>query len=138
MLQYYVQLCDSKGFNLNLSYAFGLLDSHQKLSSKPLSSSAANARLKLYLTNINLWEVETPHSTRSGCALTLAWLGINKDAIKLHVGWKSDSMLRQYTLGNEMCSKFTSAEAIGTKNNSSLQSIFERFKDFSKFKNRTD
>ncbi|CAC5393127.1 unnamed protein product [Mytilus coruscus] len=50
MLQEYVTLCDSIGFNLKLGYAFRLLDSYLKLSSKPLSSSTANARLKLYLT----------------------------------------------------------------------------------------
>lgn len=60
MLQDYVKLCDTIGFNLKLGYAFRPLDSHQKLSSKPLSSSAAHARLKLYLTYINLWEGENP------------------------------------------------------------------------------
>ncbi|CAC5424926.1 unnamed protein product [Mytilus coruscus] len=29
-------------------------------------------------------DLGSPHSTHSGCALTLAWLGIDKDAIKLH------------------------------------------------------
>ncbi|CAG2218693.1 unnamed protein product [Mytilus edulis] len=74
-----------------------LAPSCMALSDVPFTSAAANARLKSHLTDLNIWEGETPHSTRSGCALTLTWLGLNSECIKSHVGWKSDKMLKHYT-----------------------------------------
>jgi hypothetical protein len=65
--------------------------------------SAVNGRLKSYLFKLNLWEGETPHSTRGGCALTLAWMGIDQESIKQHVGWKSNTKFHHYTAGNDMC-----------------------------------
>ena len=83
-------------------YVFRPLDAHSKLSMKLFTSSAANVRLQLYLKNLNLWDGETPHSTRSGCALTMSWIGLDKETIKQHVGWKSDCMRQHYTAGKAM------------------------------------
>lgn len=68
--------------------------------------------VKMYLLKTKQWEGETPHSYRSGCALTLSWLGISNEQITTHVGWKSDSMLHHYTKANEMCSLSSSAQVM--------------------------
>jgi hypothetical protein len=82
----------------------------------PFSSSAGNSRLKHYLKDLNVFDGETPHSSRSGCALTLMWLGIDVEGIKSHVGWKSDDMLRHYTVSNEVNQRSVSSKALSQIN----------------------
>jgi integrase len=114
-------------------YVFRPLDAHSKLSMKSFKSSAANVRLKLYLKNLNLWDDETPHSTRSGCALTMSWLGLDKEKIKQHAGWKSDSMFQHYTAGKAMCDKFTSAKVLSSQETPRLQILFQKYSGVSNF-----
>ena len=102
-LKKYMEFCKENGFVLTGGYVLRPIDSYSNTSDKPLTSSAVNGRLKSYLFNLNLWEGETPHSTRGGCALTLAWKEIDQESIKQHVGWKSKTMFHQYTVGNDMC-----------------------------------
>ena len=111
-LEKYINYCSDNGLDLASGYVFRPLDGHSKLSMKSFTSSAANVRSKLYLKNLNLWDGETSHSTRSGCVLTLSWLGLDKEKIKQHVGWKSDFMFQHYTAGKAMCDKFTSAKVL--------------------------
>lgn len=53
----------------------------------PLTSAAAESRLKGYLKEMNADDGETLHGFRSGCAVTLALQGANLSAIMDHVGW---------------------------------------------------
>ena len=110
---------------------FRPIDSYSNTSDKPLTSSAVNGRLKSYLFKLNLWEGETPHSTRGGCALTLAWMGIDQESIKQHVGWKSNTKFHHYILGNDTCSRYASAEALSVKQSKApRQKIYEHCKDY--------
>ena len=111
-LELYSSYCAQIGINLKNGYFSRPLDSGVRPVDKPLSSSTLNERLKRYLLNLNMFEGETPHGTRSGCALTLAWLGLDNASIKLHVGWKSDKMLHHYTQVNDVYSKTKSAKVI--------------------------
>lgn len=97
-------------------YVFQTSIGNERLSEKHMSSSSANARLKLYLKRLNLWEGKTPHGTRSACAIMLSQLGVDKEAIKSHVGWKSDKMLEHYTAGLRMCNKRPSAGVLSSSN----------------------
>ena len=94
----YIALCKDLDLDLKTGYLFRAWDtSCNTISDKPFSSAAVNARLKSYLQRLHIWDGETPHGTRSGVALTLSWLGFGVDAIKNHVGWKTDKMYRHYT-----------------------------------------
>ena len=53
----------------------------------PLSSSTAEARLKLYLQEMGADDGETLHGFRAGCAVTLALSGAELSEIMDHVGW---------------------------------------------------
>ncbi|CAG2199808.1 unnamed protein product [Mytilus edulis] len=98
VLREYIDFCKVSKLEIVGGFLFRpLAPSCMALSDVPFTSAAANARLKSHLTDLNIWEGETPHSTRSGCALTLTWLGLNSECIKSHVGWKSDKMLKHYT-----------------------------------------
>ena len=58
----------------------GVLDS-------PLTSSTAEARLKVYLKEMGADNGETLHGFRAGCAITLALSGVELSEIMDHVGW---------------------------------------------------
>lgn len=87
---------------------------------------------KYYLCKLNLWEGETTYSTKSGFALTLAWMGIDKASIKQHVGWKSDSMFHHYTAGNDMCSRYAYAKALSVEQNKTTRQNIYEFQFFKK------
>ena len=102
----YLTFCHENNIHIKRGYAFRPLSaSLSNFCDKPFTSSSANARLKLYLTRLQLWEGETPHSTRGACALTLSRLGIDSDSIKSHVGWKSDKMLQHYVSNRDYSKK---------------------------------
>ena len=109
----YLDACRDANIKLQSGYVFRPWDTIQnEVSEKPLCSAAANARLKVYLQCLNIWDGETPHGTRSAVALTLSWLGLDKEVVKSHVGWKSDKMYYHYTRENTMIQKHSSATAL--------------------------
>lgn len=114
LLRSYLAFCRENGLVKDRDYVFRTLDGTGALSERPISSSSTNARLKLYLRRFNLWNGETPHSMRSACAITLAHLGVDRDMIKAHVGWKSDAMLDHYTKRDQISKKAVAAHAIST------------------------
>ena len=58
-------------------------------------------RLKLHLNTLNLYDGETSHSSRRGCAITLRMLGVDDQEINKHVGWGSKRMVDHYaSIGN--------------------------------------
>ncbi|CAC5415732.1 unnamed protein product [Mytilus coruscus] len=82
VLRDYIECCKVSKLEIVGGYLFRpLASSFVAFSDVPFTSAAANARLKSFLTDLNIWEGETPNSTRSGCALTLTWLGINVDVV---------------------------------------------------------
>ena len=63
---------------------------------KPLASSTADERLKLYLKEAQIYEGETLHSFRSGSAITLALSGSKLADIMSHVGWTNKETALYY------------------------------------------
>ena len=111
-LERYSSHCSHTGIQLKGGYFFRPLSPKGHPDNKPLSSSALNERLKRYLCHLGIFEGETPHGTRGGCALTLTWLGLDSDSIMSHVGWKSEKMLRQYTHANDTYTRSKSVKAM--------------------------
>ncbi|KXJ22468.1 hypothetical protein AC249_AIPGENE2534 [Exaiptasia diaphana] len=64
----------------------------------PLLETAAYERLRLYLSSLNIFDGETPHSFRSGVAIMLRLLGALKGQVASHLGWQSSRMVEHYTL----------------------------------------
>ncbi|CAG2203881.1 unnamed protein product [Mytilus edulis] len=138
VLRDYIEFCKVSKLEIVGGYLFRpLAPSCMALSDVPFTSAAANARLKSHLTDLNIWEGETPHSTRSGCALTLTWLGLNSECIKSHVGWKSDKMLKHYTVTNEINEKSVSARSLSKLSDSEISHLtgkYQRYNNFEHFK----
>ena len=79
-----------------------------------LAPAAVYNRLKLYLQKINIDEGETPHSSRAGCSITLALLGVRKEDISRHVGWANICMVDFYNDLTETLKPSSPAAALAT------------------------
>ena len=63
---------------------------------KPVCGPSMTDRLRAHLTAVNLYEWESSHSSRRGCAITLKMLDIKDNLINNHVGWGNTKMLEHY------------------------------------------
>lgn len=131
----YLDFCKNSDIDLKSGFVFCPWDkSKHKISVKPLTSSTINAHLQRYLQSLNLWNGETAHGTRSGVALTLSWLGLDKETVKSHVGWKTDSMFYHYTKENDFLRKQSSAMALANgKVDSQIKGKIDLYKDAMSF-----
>jgi hypothetical protein len=75
------------GIDLTCGYLFRPTTPNGGIQDTPLTSAAAESRLKTYLREMKADEGETLHGFRSGCAITLALLGADLSEIMDHVGW---------------------------------------------------
>ena len=105
-----------------------------------MSSSLITDRLKMHLTAINLYEGETSHSTRRGCAITLRMMGINDEQINQHIGWGKGKMIDHYANIGKICGpdsvarKLADAAKCSTSKTSEQNSISERLNSFRNLK----
>jgi hypothetical protein len=127
----YSVFCKQNNLILSGGYFFRPLNhSNTALLDHPFSSSAGNSRLKHYLKDLNVFDGETPHSSRSGCALTLMWLSIDVEGIKSHIGWKSEDMLRHYTVSNEVNQRSVSSKALSQISEETAGDLIDKFKRY--------
>ena len=92
-----IKLCDLMKINLREGYLFRALLDANAVSDSPFVGAAVANRLKTHLQMANIHGRETMHSFRSGCAITLSWLGVSPDDIARHIGWKSLSTMEYYS-----------------------------------------
>ena len=96
-LKEYIEFAKSIQINLTEGCLFRIRDKKTKLIiNKPMDSSLETDRLRAHLSAIGLYEGETSHSTRRGCAITLRMLGVNDDNINAHIGWGRGRMVDHY------------------------------------------
>lgn len=74
-------------------------------------------RLEIHLSAINLYQGETSHSSRQGCAITLRMLGVNDQAINQHVGWSSKGMIDHYAHVGKLMGPERSAQTLSSAAN---------------------
>ena len=86
-VEQYVEVARELGVDLTKGYLFRPTTSNNGVQDSPFSSSAADARLKVYLKQMKADDGETLHGFRSGCAITLALTGADLSEIMEHVGW---------------------------------------------------
>jgi hypothetical protein len=73
--------------DLTTGYLFRPTTPDGGVKKSPLTSSAAEARLKHYLTEMKEDDGEMLHGFRSGCAITSVLTGSDLSVIMGHVGW---------------------------------------------------
>lgn len=86
-IEHYMDTARQLGLDLTRGYLFRPTTPARAVENSPLTSSAAEARLKLYLEQMNADDGETLHGFRSGCAITLALSGAELSEVMDHVGW---------------------------------------------------
>lgn len=75
------------GIDLTKGYLFRPTTPNNCVQDSPFSSSAAAARLKVYVKEMKDDIGETLHGFRSGCAITLALTGVDLSEVMEHIDW---------------------------------------------------
>ena len=114
-------------------YLFRPVSESGRVLDEPLTYGAMYERLKTYLVTLGLFEGETPHSFRAGCALTLSLSSSLTSAnIKNHVGWASERSAGYYTRSTVLRDSKVTAQALADSVQSSVSAseMFEMYADF--------
>ena len=79
-------------------YLFRIVSENGSLLDKPVSYSVFYQRLRHYLTTLGIYDGETPHSFRAGCAIimTLTDSVENVEGVMNHIGWFSQESAEYY------------------------------------------
>ena len=114
-LQKYFTMATTCQVDLSTGYVFRPLDPAKKqILNKPFTSLALYPRLKAYMERLHIWEGESPHGARSGCTITLLLLGCSKASVQEHVGWKSPTMMAEYSKLADLVSQEKTAQKVAT------------------------
>jgi len=95
-IETYGTICDELVIDLSECYLFRPTTPQGDVVNKPLSSSTAQQRLKMYVKEAHLDEGETLHSLRFGCTIALAFSGAQLADVMSHVGWKNGQTALYY------------------------------------------
>ena len=63
----------------------------------PLLASTVQARLVKYLSSLGINEGESVHGFRAGNSILQRLLGMSKEEVAKHIGWKSTALVDYYT-----------------------------------------
>ncbi|CAC5386658.1 unnamed protein product [Mytilus coruscus] len=135
-LNQYVSGAEEMDIDLSVGYLFRTLDpSHSRVIESPVSSSGMGLRLQLYLKDLNIFEGETIHGIRGGCAITMMSSGIaSSKEIMEHVGWFSKRSLDRYSRMNRLVdagSVSSLFSKVADSNLSDARNIFHKLGDSS-------
>ena len=95
-IENYVALCHEFRVNFSDGYLFRLTNPQGHVLDKPFSSSAAEAQLKVYLKEAQMFDGETLHSLRFGSALSLIFSGSSLADTMSRVGWSGSATTTHY------------------------------------------
>ena len=135
----YVEFCKRCGVDLSAGYLFRVVSENGRVLDQCVSYSAIYERLRYYLSTLGIYEGETPHSFRSGCAITMALSGSvdNVDQVMNHVGWFNKSSAEYYTRMHSLVDAgiVASKLAESTKQAEKTELLFKEHADYSGLKN---
>ena len=135
----YVEFCKRCGVDLSAGYLFRVVSENGRVLDQCVSYSAIYERLRYYLSTLGIYEGETPHSFRSGCAITMALSGSvdNVDQVMNHVGWFNKSSAEYYTKMHSLVDAgiVASKLAESTKQAEKTELLFKEHADYSGLKN---
>ena len=98
-LESYFSFMQNHGIPLFPGYLFRVITESGRVLDKPVSFTSIYERFKTYLGTLGIFDGETPHSLRAGCAITLAYSECKTDikGIMNHVGWATEKTTQYYT-----------------------------------------
>ncbi|KAK3082488.1 hypothetical protein FSP39_021776 [Pinctada imbricata] len=95
----YLRISKSMGVSLAYGYLFRPMSDSGTVLNEALSYSAIYERLREYLSRVGLYDGETPHSFRAGCAvhMLMSKSAESVDDMKQHIGWATDESAKYYS-----------------------------------------
>lgn len=78
----------------------------------PLLASTVQARLVKYLSSRGINDGETVHRLRSGTSIRLRLLGVSREDVAEHIGWRSTALVDYYTQVDKVMSADTSSNTL--------------------------
>ncbi|XP_033744121.1 uncharacterized protein LOC117330000 [Pecten maximus] len=111
----FLQFAKSSGVDLTTGYLFRVVSDSGRVLDKHVSYSVVYERLRYYLVVLGLYEGETPHSFRSGCAVTMALSGSvdHAEQMMTHLGWFTKESAEYYGRLHTMADSALVASKIG-------------------------
>lgn len=85
------------GIHIDSGYVFRRTTSDGRVLGERVSQPAINRRLKSYLSAIGIFQGETTHSIRGGCAILLKLSHSSDPEAMSHIGWKSQECWEHYS-----------------------------------------
>lgn len=112
-LRRYLEFSSKNGINLNNGFLFRIQDIKSKaIIDKSVTTSSMSERLKTHLSAIGMYQGESGHSMRRGCAITLRLLGVDDASINQHIGWGCPRMVDHYANIGALCGPNSAASAL--------------------------
>ena len=111
-LQFFVELCNSMRLDLSAGFLFLPTSKKGGVINAPVLASTVQARLTKYLSSLGINDGETAHGFRSGTSILLRLLGVSREDVAKHIGWKSTALVDFYTQGDKVISADTSSNTL--------------------------
>ena len=96
-LQFFVNLCTSMRLDLSSGFLFRPTSKKGGILNAPLLASTVQARLIKYLSSLGINDDESVHGFRAGNSILLRLLGVSREEVAEHIGWKSTALVDYYT-----------------------------------------
>ena len=131
----YVKFCKTCSVDLSNGYLFRIISEGGKVLDKSVSYSVIYERLRYYLSTLGIYEGETPHSFRAGCAITMALTDCADDVLDVmhHIGWFSQESAEYYSRKNSLVDSNIVAQKLSKscEMSTSVESIYKEQGDYS-------
>lgn len=126
-LEVYVQEAGRMGVDLTVGFLFRKASGKGRVLDLPITYDVAYDRLKHYLVTLGIYEGETPHSVRGGCAVTMRLTGAAQgiEDLQRHVGWRSGAMPVRYSRAGQAHNMDTSKRLQGAIDGHSVVTAHE-------------
>ena len=111
-LQFFVELCNSMRLDLSAGFLFRPTCKKGGVVNAPLLASTVQARLVKYLSSLGINDGETVHRLRSGTSIRLRLLGVSREDVAEHIGWRSTALVDYYTQVDKVMSADTSSNTL--------------------------
>ena len=96
-LQFFVDLCTSMRVFLSTGFLSRPTSRKRGIRNAPLLASTMQARLIKCLSSLGINKGESVHAFRAGNSILLRLLGVYKEEVARHIGWKSTALVDYYT-----------------------------------------
>lgn len=138
-LEEYLTWARRFGVDLSTGFLFRPVARDDRVLDESISYSAIYERLKTYLSTLGINEGETPHSMRSGCAVTLELSGSAKTSGEMmqHIGWFSESSAGYYSRRAKLIDSGVVAGRLArsVENTQVIENMYRQHADFDNLEN---